>query len=134
MTVLEKTITTYLISLIFKRFFLKQHLSSIFRFCHFLLTFWNLFTFHFVSWVVCLAALQNIFLKLIRIFSKTPVSFQWKQIQNLATLIVAKNVNKDQIKSFANPKRPRPKPSGKLRRLTPSLGCTLAVRLKKNFF
>ena len=27
-----------------------------------------------------------------------------------------------------------PKPSGKLRRLTPSLGCTLAVRLKKNFF
>ena len=28
----------------------------------------------------------------------------------------------------------KPKPSGKLRRLTPSLGCTLAVRLKKFFF
>ena len=27
-----------------------------------------------------------------------------------------------------------PKPSGKLRRLTPSFGCTLAVRLKKYFF
>ena len=26
------------------------------------------------------------------------------------------------------------KPSGKLRRLTPSFGCTLAVRLKKYFF
>ena len=29
---------------------------------------------------------------------------------------------------------PEAKPSGKLRRLTPSLGCTLAVRLKKKFF
>ena len=27
-----------------------------------------------------------------------------------------------------------PKPSGKLRRLTPSFGCILAVRPKKNFF
>ena len=26
------------------------------------------------------------------------------------------------------------KPSGKLRRLSPSFGCTLAVRPKKNFF
>ena len=36
--------------------------------------------------------------------------------------------------TYCSFKMSSPKPSGKLRRLTPSFGCTLAVRLKKWFF